>query len=83
MEINKGRTRSTLFVKVHTAHQELWEGKRAGTAGSVELTGIENAETVHRLGSYLRSITQVKSGGCLRVYLWLCCLLTMNNSYGE
>ena len=44
---------STLFVKEHTAHENLWQGERSGVAASQQLTAVDNTENINNLETHL------------------------------
>ena len=44
---------STLFVKEHTAHENLWQGERSGVAASQQLTAVDNTDNINNLETHL------------------------------
>jgi len=53
MEIDNTGHHSTLFVKEHSAHENIWEGQRSGTNGALQLTGVDRTENVKKLETSL------------------------------
>ena len=43
----------TLFVKEHTAHENLWQGERSGVTASQQLTAVDNTENINNLETHL------------------------------
>lgn len=54
LEVDKsGHLHSTLFVKEHTQHENVWEGSRSGVSGSLELTGVDRTDNIRNLETHL------------------------------
>ena len=59
LEVDETGYSSTLFVKEHTAHENIWEGTRSGVQGAHLYTGIEQTYNIKNLELHLHNSISV------------------------